>query len=56
MNEFSWQPGTGVSPIAGWEQRFWGPNYERLLKIQREVDPERRMFTPIYSVGWEAPQ
>lgn len=22
-----------------WQQAFWGENYERLLKIKREVDP-----------------
>ncbi len=23
-----------------WQHTFWGANYERLLKIKREVDPD----------------
>lgn len=27
--------------MEGWQDAFWGPNYERLLSIKQKYDPDR---------------
>lgn len=38
-----------------WQRLFWGDNYDRLLRIKDEVDPEDVFWcTPcVGSEGWE---
>jgi len=35
-----------------WQQAFWGPNYDRLLSIKRQVDPDN-LFRVHHGVGSE---
>jgi FAD/FMN-containing dehydrogenase len=37
---------------AGWRRAFWGPNYDRLLRVKRRYDPSG-LFTVHHGVGSE---
>jgi FAD/FMN-containing dehydrogenase len=38
------------SQLAGWQQKYYGPNYDRLLAIKESVDPQHR-FAFQQSIG-----
>jgi len=41
--------------LRDWQQRFWGPNYARLLRAKRRYDPEGLFFVHhgVGSEGWK---
>ncbi len=56
QNEISFEPGTGTRPPPNWQKRLFGDAYNRLVKVQKKYDPQGRMATPQYSVGWVPPK